>query len=114
MISILPELIDNVTKVLPVDLQVNIINNTYIKYLAENYLHIINMQKIALNILSIKVNNLQLTTGYSYLPKDIGSIVDYTSVCSRTSSFRFKSPRTALFTFGSCSSITKRLLNTPT
>lgn len=32
---------------------------------------------MALNILTVKVNNLQLAPGYLYLPKDIGSIVDY-------------------------------------
>ncbi len=57
MLSILPELVDNVTKVLSlVDLQADTINNTYIKYLAENHVYIINMQKMALNILTVKVN----------------------------------------------------------
>jgi len=71
LLSILPELVDNVTKVLPIvdsqvdiltkvlsviDLQADTINNTYIKYLAENHVYIINMQKMALNILTVKVN----------------------------------------------------------
>jgi NADH-ubiquinone oxidoreductase chain 5 len=106
LLSILPELVDNVIKVLPtvdlqasiltkvlpvvnlevdnvtkilsvLDLQANTINDTYIKYWAENHVHILNMQKMALNILTVKVNNLQLAPGYPYLPKDIGSIVDY-------------------------------------
>ena len=50
-------MVDNVTKVLSlVDLQADTINNTYIKYLAENHVYIINMQKMALNILTVKVN----------------------------------------------------------
>jgi len=60
-----------------VDLQADTINNTYIKYLAKNHIHIINMQKMALNILTVKVNNLQLAPGDPYFPKDIGSIVYY-------------------------------------
>jgi hypothetical protein len=35
------------------------------------------MQKIALSILSVQINNLQLAPSDPYLPKDIGSIVDY-------------------------------------
>jgi|HubBroStandDraft_2_1064218.scaffolds.fasta_scaffold791782_1 hypothetical protein len=33
------------------------------------------MQNIALNILSVKINNLQLAPSDPYLPKVIGSIV---------------------------------------
>lgn len=56
VIKVLPAIdlqVDIVTKVLPrVDLQTDTISNTNIKYLAENYIHIVHMQKIALNILT--------------------------------------------------------------
>jgi hypothetical protein len=81
--NILPNILDGIktikTVTLPVvDISVNVVHNAKMQYLAENYLHIINMESIALKILYAKTNGIEFMPTYLYGVKGIGCILNNT------------------------------------
>jgi hypothetical protein len=81
--NILPDMQETIKVVLPaVDITTNALHNAKMRYLAENYIHIINMKSLVLNILLSKDGLELVPNNFSWV-----KAINFNIIYSPTSNF---------------------------